>query len=69
MMTARYAPQGWGLCDGQPRNIHDAEGLFNLIGTTYGGDGQTTFALPKLEPYHQGVNFFISFYGAFPAPA
>ncbi len=68
MLTGRYAPQGWGLCDGQQRNVRDYQGLFNLIGTTYGGDGKTAFALPKLEPY-QGVNFYISFYGTPPSPA
>jgi microcystin-dependent protein len=67
MMTGPYAPQNWALCDGQLRNTRDYELLFNLIGTTYGGDGKTTFGLPNLEPY-QGVKFYISMFGAFPRP-
>jgi microcystin-dependent protein len=44
-----YAPSGWALADGQLLSIADYEALFVLIGTTYGGDGQTTFALPNLD--------------------
>jgi microcystin-dependent protein len=44
-----FAPNGWALCQGQVLPITDNETLFNLIGTTYGGDGQTTFALPDLR--------------------
>jgi microcystin-dependent protein len=67
MLTGKYAPQGWALCDGKLRNISDNDLLFQLIGTRYGGDGQTTYALPNLQPY-QSVPFFISLYGTFPAP-
>jgi len=52
-----FAPQGWALCDGQLLSIAQFAALFNLIGTTYGGDGQSTFALPDLRsriPVHQG---------------
>jgi microcystin-dependent protein len=52
-----FAPQGWAFCNGQVQPISQNEALFNLIGTTYGGDGQTTFALPNLQsrvPIHQG---------------
>jgi microcystin-dependent protein len=52
-----FAPQGWAFCDGQVLSIAENSVLFNLIGTTYGGDGQTTFALPDLRgrvPIHQG---------------
>lgn len=42
-------PSGWAKCDGQLLNISEYETLFNLIGTTYGGDGTTTFALPNLQ--------------------
>jgi len=52
-----FAPYGWQLCNGQLLPISDNAALFNLIGTTYGGDGQTTFALPDLRgrvPIHQG---------------
>lgn len=44
-----FAPQGWARCDGQLLPISEYDALFALIGTTYGGDGQTTFALPDLR--------------------
>jgi microcystin-dependent protein len=65
---ANWPPRGWALCDGTLQNIRQNTALFNLLGTTYGGDGQTTFALPKLEPY-QGVKFYIATQGIFPSPA
>jgi len=52
-----FAPQGWQLCNGALLPISQFETLFNLIGTTYGGDGQSTFAVPDLQgrvPIHQG---------------
>lgn len=55
-----FAPQNWALCNGQLLAIADYDALFNLIGTTYGGDGQTTFALPNLQgrvPVHQTNGF------------
>jgi microcystin-dependent protein len=54
-----FAPVGWALCNGQSLPISQNEVLFNLIGTTYGGDGQTTFNLPNLQsriPFHMGAN-------------
>ena len=53
----QFVPQGWQSCDGALLPISENETLFNLIGTTYGGDGQTTFAVPDLRgrvPMHQG---------------
>jgi microcystin-dependent protein len=53
-----FAPSGWALCNGQILPISQNEVLFTLIGTTYGGDGQTTFALPDLQGrslIHQGT--------------
>ena len=44
-----FAPQGWHLCDGSLLSISEFSTLFNLLGTTYGGDGQSTFALPDLR--------------------
>lgn len=44
-----FAPVGWAICDGSVLPIAENETLFNLIGTTFGGDGQTTFALPDLR--------------------
>lgn len=49
MFGGNYAPQGWALCEGQLLSVSDNDALFALIGTTYGGDGQTTFALPDLR--------------------
>jgi microcystin-dependent protein len=55
-----FAPAGWMFCEGQLLPISEYETLFNLIGTTYGGDGQNTFALPDLRgrvPMHMGNGF------------
>jgi microcystin-dependent protein len=49
MFGGNFAPAGWALCQGQLLAIGDYMQLFNLIGTTYGGDGETTFALPDLR--------------------
>ena len=49
MFGGHHAPQGWAFCDGQLLSIAEHDALFNLIGTTYGGDGVTTFALPDLR--------------------
>jgi microcystin-dependent protein len=58
MFGGNFAPAGWATCDGQLIPISENDTLFNLIGTTYGGDGQQTFALPNLAariPIHQGT--------------
>lgn len=49
IFAGKFAPMGWAFCDGQLLSISENETLFNLIGTTYGGDGQTNFALPDLR--------------------
>lgn len=57
-----FAPVGWAICDGSLLSIAEYETLFTLIGTTYGGDGQTTFALPDLRgriAVHQGSGYVI----------
>jgi microcystin-dependent protein len=57
MFGGSFAPLGWAFCDGRLLAISENDVLFNLIGTTYGGDGQETFALPDLRgrfPVHQG---------------
>jgi microcystin-dependent protein len=54
-----FAPEGWAFCDGSLIAISENSTLFNLIGTTYGGDGQSTFGLPDLRgriPIHQGTD-------------
>src|SRR5437879_4387388 len=60
MFAGNFAPQGWAFCNGALMPIDQNDALFNLIGTTYGGDGQTTFALPDLQsrvPIHVGPGF------------
>jgi len=57
LFAGNFPPDGWQFCDGQLMAISQSEVLFNLIGTTYGGDGQITFALPDMRgrvPVHQG---------------
>lgn len=63
MFGGNFAPAGWMFCEGQLLPISENETLFNLIGTTYGGDGQSTFALPDLRgrvPIHQGNGFVLA---------
>jgi microcystin-dependent protein len=60
MFAGNFAPAGWMFCEGQLLPISENETLFQLIGTTYGGDGQSTFALPDLRgrlPLHFGNGF------------
>jgi microcystin-dependent protein len=62
LFAGNFAPVGWFLCQGQLLPISQYDVLFNLIGTTYGGDGENTFALPNLAgrlPLHQGTGFVI----------
>jgi microcystin-dependent protein len=57
MFAGNFPPEGWMFCEGQLLPISENETLFQLIGTTYGGDGESTFALPDLRgrlPVHQG---------------
>lgn len=57
MFGGNFAPRGWALCDGQLLQIANNTALFSLLGTTYGGDGRTTFGLPDLRgraPLHAG---------------
>lgn len=49
MFGGSYPPVGWAFCDGSLKSISEFEALFSLIGTTYGGDGQTTFAVPDMR--------------------
>jgi microcystin-dependent protein len=63
MFAGNFAPAGWQLCEGQLLPISENETLFNLIGTTYGGDGQSTFAMPDLRgrvPIHFGNGFTLA---------
>ncbi|MCB0657138.1 MAG: phage tail protein [Saprospiraceae bacterium] len=63
MFAGNFAPAGWMFCEGQLLPISENETLFNLIGTTYGGDGQSTFGLPDLRgriPLHQGNGYILA---------
>ena len=62
IMTYDFAPKGWALCDGQLLPINQNQALFSLLGTTFGGDGRTTFALPDLQartPIHAGAGHIL----------
>src|SRR6476646_1275144 len=62
IFAGNFAPVGWLFCQGQLLPISEYDVLFNLIGTTYGGDGQETFALPNLQsrlPVHQGSGYVL----------
>lgn len=63
MFAGNFQPAGWMFCEGQLLPISENETLFQLIGTTYGGDGESTFALPDLRgriPMHQGNSFIVA---------
>lgn len=63
MFAGNFAPAGWLFCEGQLLAIAENDALFQLIGTTYGGDGQTTFALPDLRsriPVHAGNTYILA---------
>ena len=57
ILSFQFAPKGWAMCNGQTLPINQNQALFSLLGTTFGGDGRTTFALPNLQgraPLHVG---------------
>jgi microcystin-dependent protein len=63
MFAGNFAPAGWLLCNGQLLPISEYEILFQLIGTTYGGDGEQTFAIPDMQgriPMHQGSGLILA---------
>jgi microcystin-dependent protein len=63
IFAGNFAPAGWMFCEGQLLPISENETLFQLIGTTYGGDGESTFGLPDLRgrlPIHQGNGFILA---------
>jgi microcystin-dependent protein len=62
IMSFNFAPKNWAMCNGQFMPINQNQALFSLLGTTFGGNGQTTFALPDLRgrvPIHAGAGFSI----------
>lgn len=63
MFAGNFPPSGWAICNGQLFPIAENDALFQLIGTTYGGDGQETFAIPNLQsriPLHAGNGFTLA---------
>jgi microcystin-dependent protein len=64
-----FAPPNWAFCNGQILPINDNPALFSLLGTTYGGNGQTTFALPNLNAgaLQPGLNYIICLNGVYPS--
>jgi microcystin-dependent protein len=65
LFAGDFAPRNWAFCDGKLLPIQSYTPLFALLGTAYGGDGRTTFALPKI-PAISGANFIICLNGMFP---
>lgn len=62
IVSFNFPPKGWALCNGQLLPINQNQALFALLGTTYGGDGRVTFALPNLQgrvPFHLGNGFVL----------
>src|SRR6185312_4917907 len=60
MISFNFPPKGWAFCNGQLLSIAQNQALFSILGTTYGGNGQTTFALPNLQgsvPIHFGNGY------------
>jgi microcystin-dependent protein len=64
-----FAPLGWALCDGQILQISQNTALFSLFGTNFGGDGKTTFALPKLAGPAAAIAYYIATQGVYPPRA
>jgi microcystin-dependent protein len=69
LLAFNFAPQNWAFCEGQLLQISQYTPLFSLIGTTYGGDGRTTFALPNLKGKEPDPNlhYGIVLNGVFPS--
>ena len=68
LFAFNFAPQGWAACEGQLLSISQETALFSLIGTTFGGDGQTNFALPDLRGKApiDGLAYYIAINGIYP---
>jgi microcystin-dependent protein len=69
MFSGNFAPARYELCQGQILQIRENTALFSIMGTTYGGDGVNTFALPKLSGPAPGLNYVIAVQGIYPARA
>ena len=62
-----YCPRGWAPCNGQLLSVQQNQALFALLGVQFGGDGQNTFALPKLAPLAPHINYYIALEGIWPS--
>ena len=69
LFAFNFAPQGWAACEGQLLPINQETALFSLLGTTFGGNGQTTFALPDLrgKAPRDGLAYYIALQGIYPS--
>ncbi len=68
LFGGNFAPRDWTLCEGQLLSIADNTALFSILGTTYGGDGRTTFGLPDLSDHRPGdVHYIIALQGFYPS--
>ncbi|WP_321474615.1 tail fiber protein [uncultured Paludibaculum sp.] len=67
LFAGNFAPMGYAMCQGQLLPINQNTALFSILGTTYGGDGITTFALPKLSGPAEGTNYIIALNGIYPS--
>ncbi len=69
LFAFNFAPVGWSTCEGQLLPINQNTALFSLLGTTFGGDGQTTFALPDLrgKAPGDGLAYYIALQGIYPS--
>ena len=67
LFAGNFAPRGWAECKGQIMQIQTHTAVFSLLGTTYGGNGQTTFALPNLKAPLEGTRYIICLEGIFPS--
>ena len=66
LFSGQFAPGDWAACDGALLQITRWTALFSIVGTTYGGDGRTTFGLPKIDPPTPGVRYVIALEGIYP---
>lgn len=69
LFGGNFAPQGWEPCEGQLVSIANYAALFSILGTSYGGDGEKTFALPKLASPLPGMTYIICLQGIYPSRA
>ena len=67
LFAGNFAPVGYSMCEGQILPINQNVALFSILGTTYGGDGVKTFALPKLSGPIAGTTYIIALNGVFPS--